>query len=115
MPTDTHKTIADQNDRFRSGDATVPGQIVITSGIQQLVEDLKKELTVIAEIVQNFDAFTEDNDPHAEHDFGQFDFEGQSCFWKIDLYDLNFEFGSEAPADLTKTRRVLTIMLASEY
>lgn len=115
MPTETQKAIADQNDRFRTGDATIPGQIVITSGIQSLLSEKRQELASIAGIVQTFDTFTEDNEPHSERDFGQFDFEGQSCFWKIDLYDLNYEFGSEAPADLSKTRRVLTILLASEY
>jgi hypothetical protein len=33
----------------------------------------------------------------------------------IDYYDATMEFGSEAPADASKTTRVLTIMLASEY
>ena len=62
-----------------------------------------------------FDAFTEDNDPHGEHDFGAFDHAGHRIFWKIDYYDQSLEFGSENPADPAKTTRVLTIMLADEY
>ncbi|WP_292533133.1 DUF3768 domain-containing protein [Methylocystis sp.] len=62
-----------------------------------------------------FDAFTQDNDPHGEHDFGSFELAGRTFFWKIDYYDPNLEFGSEDPGDPTKTTRVLTIMLADEY
>jgi hypothetical protein len=36
-------------------------------------------------------------------------------FWKIDACDRDLRFGSEAPANPAVTRRVLTIVLASEY
>jgi hypothetical protein len=62
-----------------------------------------------------FDAFNQDNDPHDEHDFGAFEVGAHRFFWKIDYYDLTLQFGSEDPSDSTKTRRVLTIMLAEEY
>ena len=61
------------------------------------------------------DAFCEDNDPYGEHDFGAFEVEGEKLFWKIDYYDKALEHGSEDPADPTRTTRVLTVMLASEY
>ena len=65
--------------------------------------------------VASFDDFSEDNDPHGEHDFGAFDHAGSRIFWKIDYYDPSMESGSEDPSDPAKTTRVLTLMLASEY
>ena len=65
--------------------------------------------------VATFDDFNADNDPHGEHDFGSFDLAGDKFFWKIDYYDFTLEFGSDDPADPSKTTRVLTLMLAAEY
>ena len=62
-----------------------------------------------------FDEFTEDNDPHGEHDFGSFELCGRKFFWKIEYYDRAMEHGSEDPSDPAKTTRVMTVMLASEY
>jgi hypothetical protein len=58
---------------------------------------------------------TEDNDPYGDHTFGTVTISGQKLFWKIDLYDLEFRYGSERPFDAEVTRRVLTIMCPSEY
>ena len=58
------------------------------------------------------DAFTPDNDPYGEHNFGSFEHNGIRVFWKIDYYDRNVEYGSEDPSDPAQTTRVLTIMLA---
>ena len=80
------------------------------------------------ELIETFDAFTPDNDPYGERDFGAIYQDGEGCwtttrparpaetvFWKIDAYDGELRFGSEDPANPAITRRVLTIMLASEY
>ena len=47
--------------------------------------------------VKAFDAFTADNDPHGEHDFGALEIDGIRVFWKLDLYDPTLSFGSEDP------------------
>lgn len=60
-------------------------------------------------------AYLAHNDPHGEHDFGSVEFLGRKFFWKLDYYDAAMEFGSDDPADLAKTTRVLTVMLAEEY
>ncbi len=65
--------------------------------------------------VQRFANFNADNDPHGEHDFGAVEIAGQRVFFKIDYYDLELSYGSEDPANPDITRRVITIMLASEY
>lgn len=101
--------IRDLNDAFRKA---MPRDVYLTAGVAALPAEIQTEAIWR---VKTFDAFTEDNDPRGEHDFGAFNIEGQKFFWKIDMYDQNLEFGSNDPADESKTRRVLTILLAEEY
>jgi hypothetical protein len=109
------------NDLFRPGffiptfgPRPVPGRIVCTSGIAALPPET--QIRIWGQ-VSRFDSFTEDNDPHGEHDFGAFDVAGVGkVFWKIDYYaDSSCSFGSEDPLDISQCYRTLTIMLASEY
>lgn len=110
------QVIRDLNDRFRKGDSAIPGQIMITIGVQNLIAEHDGcSLEHVIKQVQQFDTFTADNDPKAEHDFGAFDFLGNKHFWKIDYYAPDLQHGSEDPADTSKTIRVLTLMLAEEY
>jgi len=88
------------------------GSMVVTSGVAALSEAAR---TNVIAAVQAFDAFSADNDPYGEHDFGAFESEGEKFFWKIDYYDLSLAAGSPDPADENVTHRVLTVMLASEY
>ena len=104
-----------QNDQFRKGDQKIPGRHLLTSGIQELAQTSGAGLSDIIETVAAFDAFTPDNNPHREHDFGQFTCHSKICFWKIDYYNNDLDGGSEDPSDLTQTHRVLTIMRAEEY
>lgn len=118
------KRIACLNDRARQamGLACVA---VATEGFRALpLSDQSR----VRELVETFDAFTSDNDPYGERDFGAI-YQGcdgrwttarpaksvETVFWKIDAYDCELKFGSEDPANPAVTRRVLTIMLASEY
>ena len=88
------------------------GRIIFTSGIAALPVDDQAE---ILDRVRTFDAFSPDNDPYGEHDFGAFEYNAQRIFWKIDCYDKEYRYGSPDPADPYVTNRVLTIMLAGEY
>ena len=84
----------------------------MTQGVAALPEG---ELAEVLERVRTFDEFTKDNDPHGEHDFGNFEVGGVTYFFKVDYYTPDMEGGSEDPADPDKTTRVLTIMRADEY
>ena len=101
------KTIAAQNDTFRK--TFCGGKVLLTCGISAL--SLMQQAEIINK-VKNFNNFTRDNDGH---DFGCFDYHGRQIFWKIDLYDVNYEFYSPQPDDETQTNRALTIMFAEEY
>src|SRR5712692_3119264 len=102
--------IRELNDRFRS--TMTGGRVMLTAGVDALPSDVK---AMVIRRVATFSEFTPENDPHREHDFGSFEIAGRKIFWKIDYYDAEMAFGSEDPADPSKTTRVLTIMLASEY
>jgi hypothetical protein len=98
------------NDNFRS--TFTGGQVVMTAGVAALPAGTRARLL---SAVQSFSNFTNDNDPHGEHDFGSFEVQGETYFFKVDYYALDMDGGSEDPADPEKTTRVLTIMRADEY
>jgi Protein of unknown function (DUF3768) len=105
--TDRVKKIAELNDAFRS--SLAGGRVVVTSGVAALCHHTRVDALCA---VQAFTAFTPDNDPYGEHDFGFFKTARHEFFWKIDLYedpDVKDEQGQP------KVTRVLTLMLAEEY
>jgi hypothetical protein len=101
---------------------------VATAGFRSLSAS---DQSRVRELIETFDAFDEDNDPHGERDFGCIyqladgrwtterprlrENERERVFWKFDYYDRDLRFGSEDAANPAVTRRVLTIMLADEY
>ena len=111
MSTNDKARIRELNDALRVHGQG--GQTVATFGVNQLPGDVRQEaLRKIRETV----TFTDDNDPHQEHDFGAVEAGGYKLFWKIEYFDKNdSSCGSEDPADPEQTHRVMTIMLAEEY
>ncbi|HEV2817634.1 MAG TPA: DUF3768 domain-containing protein [Allosphingosinicella sp.] len=103
--------IRDLNDSFRRAGPSHGGW-ALTSGAQALGFSAVSQIVALIQTCAEFDV---DNDPHGEHDFGSIEIEGDRIFWKIDYYDLELAFGSADPSDPAVTRRILTIMLASEY
>jgi Protein of unknown function (DUF3768) len=104
MEAEQPSKIAQLNDDFRKS-----GQgMVITQGIQAL-----PDVPGLIKAVQTFNNFTSDNDPHGEHDFGSIDWHREKTFFKIDYYDQALKYGLD-PLD-PDCRRILTVMLASEY
>ena len=101
---------------------------VATVGFRSLPE---ADQSCVREQIETYDAFTEDNDPHGERDFGTIyqlgdghwtterprlsDDERERVFWKLDYFDRQMEFASDDAANPAITLRVLTIMLSDEY
>jgi hypothetical protein len=98
------------NDRLRQNLTT--GLAVITRGIAALGPEA---VARIVKTISVFDDFCHANDPYEEHDFGSFEAEGETVFFKIDYYDLSLSRLSPDPSDPSVTKRVITIMLAGEY
>lgn len=119
--------IARLNDLARSA-MGVACTVAATVGFRSLPE---ADQSCVRELIETFDAFTEDNDPHGERDFGCIyqlgdgqwtterprlrEDEHERVFWKLDYYERNLQFGSDDAANPAITRRVLTIMLSDEY
>ena len=98
------------NDQLRT--TCTGGAVVCTNGIAALPEAIRKRIMTA---IRTFDAFTTDNDPHGEHDFGAVEVDDDKIFFKIDYYDRDMQMHSPDATDPAVTTRVLTIMLADEY
>ena len=109
MSTDTDRIRA-LNDQLRR-DLT-GGRAVMTPGIAALGSQAVQRLV---QTIVTYDDFCIANDPHGEHDFGAFDFDGIEVFFKIDYLNKDLAFHSPDPADPAVTERVVTLMLAEEY
>ena len=112
---DSTARIRELNDAFRTafpGPFAGQGHVYVTAGIAAMSPEQQVE---VMRRVHGFIAFTPDNDPYGEHDFGSFEYAGKRIFWKIDCYDRDLNYGSPDPSDETVTERVLTVMLAEEY
>ena len=104
------EAIARLNDQLRK--TATGGTIMVTKGVLAISGYNSLEL---AEALAAYDAFDAENDAHGERDFGDLTLWGEEIFWKIDYHDVDLKFGSDDPADPNKTKRVLTVMLMSEW
>ena len=116
---ETARLIAEQNDSFRKAalgvqvDRPLPmGRVVMTAGIAAQSEAFRAALI---HAVVAYDDFNPDCDPHGWHEMGVVEIEGEKVWFKIDLYDEAYEYGSSDPTDPHFTRRVLTLLFPSEY
>jgi hypothetical protein len=98
------------NDELRQNLAT--GTALMTAGVAALGAEA---VARIVKTIAVYDDFCHANDPYEEHDFGSFEVDGHSLFFKIDYYDKALTYHSPDPSDPSVTERVITIMLADEY
>jgi hypothetical protein len=123
-PASCAEAIAQLNDLARKA-MGIACHAVATQGFRALPA---ADQSRIRELIETFDAFTPDNDPHGERDFGTIykaadgrrttarpSRPSETVFWKIDYFDRELKWWSEDPANPAITRRVLTILLADEY
>jgi hypothetical protein len=106
-PTERIRTL---NDELRKNFSQ--GHAVMTMGIAGLGSEA---VARIVKTIEVYDDFCHANDPYQEHDFGSFEANGQTIFFKIDYFDMDLTNHSPDPADPAVTERVITIMLAEEY
>ena len=84
--------VAALNDQLRANiNSPAPNIVVMTQGILAMVDSnpiiaVARQMELMF-IVGNYANFSEDNNPHGERDFGDFEWRGTRCYWKIDLYD----------------------------
>ncbi len=105
MSVESKSKIAVLNDQYRTSGTN----FMLTNGVLQL-----GNTAVILDIVRKYSNFNASNDPYGEHDFGAFSLNGEDIYWKIDYYDNDPKYGGKIPSD-PACKRVLTVLLASEY
>ena len=112
MTTETKSTQTERirtlNDELRRN--LSHGHAVMTPGVAALGPE-----AVASSNIEVYDDFCHANDPYEEHDFGSFEADGHTIFFKIDYFDPTLTVHSPDPSDPSVTKRVITIMLAEEY
>jgi Protein of unknown function (DUF3768) len=99
-----------RNDELRQNFAT--GTAIMTDGVAALGAETVGR---IVKTIGVYDDFCHANDPYEEHDFGSFEVDGHTIFFKVDYFDKSRGYHSPDPSDPSVTERVITIMLAEEY
>lgn len=109
--------IARDNDSFRAALAfgrpnETRGRVLFSHGVAAMGPEF---VALLSLTVASFADFNADNDPIGDHSFGTVEVCGTRVFWKIDLYDERYWNGASIPENPETTRRVLTMLLPSEY
>ena len=106
--------IAAQNDLFRRSWplSALPGRFVLTRAIAARCAAFQR---ACLDTVRQYDDFHAGLDPYGTHEMGSFEIDGETVWFRIDLYDEAYEYGSPEPTDPMKTRRVLTILFPEDY
>ena len=103
------------NDLARAAPKSVNAVWKATSGDAALIAEAPNAQITLVRALAGFSQLDADDDPYGERDFGAFELWGEQLFWKIDYYHPDRDEHSPVKWSTELTRRVLTIMLASEY
>jgi Protein of unknown function (DUF3768) len=101
--------IRELNDELRQH--LLGGLAVMTPGVAALGQQAVQR---IVQTISVFDDFCHANDPHEEHDFGSFEAEGRTIFFKIDYYDKSLAYHSPDPSDPSVNRHTCKQDIAIE-
>ena len=104
----------DQEERFK--EMARRNDIARQLGLNVTLTKKAAELPGTGELlhaVRAFVKFTKHDDFYGWHDLGRFDWRGQSVIWKIDYLDPTLKHFEDPLSDTCK--RIITVMLASEY
>lgn len=104
------EAIARLNDHLRK--TGTGGAIMITQNVKRITGF---DAAALAAALASYNEFDPSGDPHGERDFGCMTLWGYDLLWKIDCYDKDLKYGSDDPANPEATRRVLTVMLATDW
>jgi hypothetical protein len=104
--------IASLNDQLRSSLDQRFGAIFLSHAVAST--GLAVQMSV-REAVKTYSAFTPENDPNGEHDFGEFEVGDERYCWKIDCRDSAPEQKPAGSPYLGGKPRTLMIMFADEY
>jgi hypothetical protein len=106
------------NDLARTAPKTVNASWLATGGVAALIAEAAAGYdrgVELAVALAGFCDFNEDGDPYGERDFGALELWGERLFWKIDYHHPERDEHAPVKWSMELTRRVVTIMLASEY
>ena len=92
IETQARDRIRELNDTFRKAFDAKLGKVVMTAGVSEFGADIKVKIMMA---VQAFSEFSEENDPHGEHDFGSFElFTKSSPFLSLRCQDVDVDLGA---------------------
>lgn len=102
------------NDQLRisMGQNDTKNIINLTAGLRAMGDEF---VSAAMMAIREYDGFNSNNDPYGEHDIVFVVVHGQKVMGKIDYYDNELKLHSPDKADPAVTKRVLSIMLGSEY
>ena len=103
-------------DSTRNREVARRNDIARQLGLNVVLSNRASELPDIDKLLQSvrvYNDFTEKNDPYESHDMGFFEWKGERMIWKIDYFDPTLQHFKDPISPDCK--RIVTVMLASEY